>query len=102
VFAGSVALVDNVGPSYISDNVIRGALVCTGNDPAPVASSTRIRGGAIGQCAPAAAAAAKAAPASGEAQSRRTQLLARITSRTGAGRTAATGAGTTLTTGPAT
>jgi hypothetical protein len=63
VFAGSLALTGNGSPVYVSDNVIRNNLDCSGNASAPVGSSGRIRGQATGQCAaaPASAAAPNAA-----------------------------------------
>jgi len=93
VFAASVALTDNLAPSFVSDNVIRGALVCTGNNPAPVGSSTRIRGQATGQCAaPAPAAAARFGPAAASG-TRKADIQAKVESRRGAGEQAATMAG---------
>jgi hypothetical protein len=51
VFGGSVTVTDNTADIRISDNVIRGDLACSGNDPAPTGSGNRIRGEATGQCA---------------------------------------------------
>jgi hypothetical protein len=87
VFAANLTITDNTGPSFVADNVIRGTLACTGNTPATVGSSSRIRGGATGQCAPAAVdpAAAKASAASaevGDAMARKADLVAKVASRT--------------------
>jgi hypothetical protein len=96
VFGADLALTDNAVPTYVADNVIRGALRCTGNDPEPFVSGNRVRGGATDQCAPATTtAAAKSGPASG----RRADLLARIASRTHTGESAAAAAGPATITG---
>ena len=105
VFAANVAMTDNTGPSFVSDNVIRGTLACTGNTPATVGSSDRIRGGATGQCAPVPAdpAAAKesaakdsAATADGDALAHKAGLMAKVLSRTTEGATEADAAGRAL------
>jgi hypothetical protein len=92
VFAANLALTDNTAPSYVSDNVIRGSLTCTGNDPAPVGSSARIRGGTNGQCAAPAPAPAGIA-ATSTVQSRAAGIVARAKARTSTGTVAATRAG---------
>jgi hypothetical protein len=51
VFADRVVLRDNAAQIRISDNVIRGDLVCTGNDPVPTGADNRLRGRGIGDCA---------------------------------------------------
>jgi hypothetical protein len=87
VFGANLAVTDNTGPSYVADNVVRGALVCTGNTTAPVGTSARIRGGATGQCAaPAALAGPSAATAPAAPADRKGSLLDRIHARTGAGK----------------
>jgi hypothetical protein len=74
----------------VADNVIRGNLACTGNNPAPVGTSTRIRGQATGQCAaPGDAAASRAAANGNAADARSADILAKVKSRTGAGALAA-------------
>jgi hypothetical protein len=90
VFGASVTLADNAGPSYLSDNVVRGDLVCTNNNPEPVVSGNRVRGQASGQCATPAAASAAGQSTAG---SRGAELLARAKSRTSTGSVAATKAG---------
>jgi hypothetical protein len=92
VFGGNLSLTGNLGPVFVSDNVIRGTLACTDNAVAPVGTSTRIRGGVTGQCAPAPPATAGAAAAA-PADSRKTDLLARIKTRVDAGSGAAAAAG---------
>jgi hypothetical protein len=81
VFAANLTVTDNTGPTYVADNVVRGSLVCTGNTSATVGSTARVRGGASGQCATAAAAARAAADAQGDVSDRKAGLLARIGSR---------------------
>ena len=94
VFAANVSVTDNVAPSYVSDNVIRGNLTCTGNNPATVGSSTRIRGQASGQCAAAPAALApNKASADAASGSRKAGLTTKIKSRTSVGVTSAARAG---------
>ena len=93
VFAGNLALTDNVAPSYVSDNVVRGTLACTGNSPAPTGSSARIRGQATGQCAPAAVAPLRAAATAAGVDDRAAGILARAKSRTSSGTSAAVRAG---------
>lgn len=53
VFASGLTLRDNVTEegTHVGDNVIRGDLACTGNEPAPVGEGNRVRGAATGQCA---------------------------------------------------
>lgn len=53
VFASSLTLQGNVTDegTHVSDNVIRGNLACSDNDPAPVGEGNRVRGQATGQCA---------------------------------------------------
>lgn len=53
VFADALTLQGNVTDegTHVADNVIRGTLACTGNDPAPVGEGNRVRGQATGQCA---------------------------------------------------
>jgi hypothetical protein len=92
VFAANVTLTGNVAPSYISDNVVRGSLTCTGNDPGPVGSSGRIRGQATGQCA-AAPLTASSAAATTTVDTRAADILAKTKSRTSTGRTSAVKAG---------
>jgi hypothetical protein len=85
VFGANLALTDNTAPSYVSDNVVRGSLVCTGNSTAPVGTSTRIRGQVTGQCAAPAAAAATPTVAG----DRGNALLDRIHARNSTGHTTA-------------
>lgn len=92
VFAANLALTDNVAPSYVSDNVVRGNVVCTDNAPAPVGSSARIRGQASGQCAAAPSPLAAVAVTS-TVDSRGTGILSRARSRTANGSGAALKAG---------
>ncbi|GAA5200581.1 hypothetical protein GCM10023322_78770 [Rugosimonospora acidiphila] len=105
VFASGLALTNNAAPVYVSDNVIRDNLSCTGNATAPVGSSSRIRGEATDQCAPAAsgsvtpsaraltpnAAAKSVAPAA--SAGRDSSVLAQVKSRQGSGTSAAQQAG---------
>jgi hypothetical protein len=93
VFGADLALTDNAAPIYLSDNVVRGSLVCTGNSTAPVGSSGRIRGAATGQCAPGASAAGGAIARAGTTASRTADVRSRIRSRTAAGADAAARAG---------
>ena len=93
VFAANVAVTDNVAASYVSDNVIRGTLACTGNAPATVGSSARIRGQISGQCAGPTALAANKATADTAADSRRADILAKVKSRASVGVSAAVKAG---------
>lgn len=53
VFGADVTLESNATESgtHLVGNVVRGALDCTDNSPAPVGSDNRVRGGAGGQCA---------------------------------------------------
>jgi hypothetical protein len=99
VFGANLSIVDNAGPSHVSDNVVRGTLACTGNTPAPVGSSARIRGGTAGQCAAGAdgpgAGASEAAVEPGAVADRKADLIARIRSRTTEGTTEAAAAGRT-------
>jgi hypothetical protein len=92
VFAANVALTDNVAPSYVSDNVVRGNVVCTNNAPAPVGSSGRIRGQASGQCA-AAPGALAAVGVTSTVDSRGAGIVSRAKSRTATGTGAALKAG---------
>lgn len=80
VFGANLAMTDNTGPSYVADNVVRGSLVCTGNSPATVGSSTRVRGGVSGECSSPAASALD--DASSDVADRKVDLVARIRSRT--------------------
>jgi hypothetical protein len=106
VFGANLALTGNAAPVYVSDNVIRDNLTCTGNAAAPVGSSTRIRGQATDQCAPAPASSAAStagrslapnaatksvAPAA--STSRASGVLAQVKTRGSSGTTAAKQAG---------
>ncbi|GIH18031.1 hypothetical protein [Rugosimonospora africana] len=103
VFAGNLALTGNASPVYVSDNVVRDDLTCTGNASAPVGSSSRIRGQATDQCAPAPAGAAApnartlapnaAAKSAAPATSRGADALAAVKSRGNSGTAAAHQAG---------
>ncbi len=48
---GDLVLRDNVGGVRVSDTVVRGAVRCVGNEPAPMGTGNRFRGSASGQCA---------------------------------------------------
>jgi hypothetical protein len=89
VFGTNVSLTDNTSPSYVSDNVVRGDLTCTGNDPAPVVSNNRVRGQAAGQCAAPEASAAAARAAAGSVDDRKAGILAKVSARTSTGASAA-------------
>jgi hypothetical protein len=91
VFGASVAVTSNTD-GFITGNVIRGDLACTGNGTAPVVSDNRIRGKATGQCAGTAAAASPAAKAA-DADSRKAGIVAKIKGRTADGQKAAVKAG---------
>jgi hypothetical protein len=107
VFGGSLALTGNASPVYVSDNVIRDNLDCSGNASAPVGSSSRIRGQVSDQCAAAPAssvapntagrslspnaAAQSVAPAA--SANRGADLLAQVKTRDSSGTTAAQQAG---------
>jgi len=93
VFGASLTVTDNVGPSYVSDNVVRGTLTCTGNTPPTVASNNRVRGGIVGECASDAGTAARAASEGADVASRKADLIARIQSRTTEGKAEAAAAG---------
>jgi hypothetical protein len=99
VFAGNLAVTDNTAPSYVSDNVVRGTLVCTGNTPATVVGSTaRVRGQISGQCGAAQAAARSAAKSALTADptagaDRKADLAAKADSRTTEGTAEAVQAG---------
>jgi hypothetical protein len=88
VFAASVSLTNNQAPTYVSDNVIRGDLACTGNTPDPVVSGNRIRGHATDQCA-ASAAAPAARAAAGSGTDRTADVFSKIKNREAAGTSAA-------------
>lgn len=51
VFAGDLRINNNTGDIRLSDNVVRGNLVCNGNTNAPAGEGNRVRGEARGQCA---------------------------------------------------
>lgn len=51
VFGANVAINNNSGDILLSDNVVRGNLVCNNNTHAPVGEGNRVRGEARGQCA---------------------------------------------------
>lgn len=53
VFAGDVELRAHRTDdgAFVGGNVVRGDLVCTGNDPAPAGAENRVRGDMAGQCA---------------------------------------------------
>jgi hypothetical protein len=91
VFGGNVSLTGNAAPSYLSDHVIRGDLVCTDNNPAPVVSGGRVRGQATGQCASPGGDSAVASTVG----NRGADILARAKSRISAGKAAAAKAGST-------
>jgi hypothetical protein len=95
VFAGNLSLTDNVAPSFVSDNVVRGSLVCTGNTPDPVGTSSRIRGQASGQCAGVAAPLRANAAPSSSVDGRAADILGRAKSRSGSSNAAAAKVGRT-------
>lgn len=49
VWGGDVTISDNAGDIRVSNNIIRGDLAGTGNDPAPRGSDNRVRGDISGQ-----------------------------------------------------
>lgn len=51
VMAGDIELLDNSADIQVDGNVIRGNVICEGNDPAPVIGENRLRGEGVGQCA---------------------------------------------------
>lgn len=53
VMSSDVEILDNNGDTQLANNVIRGNLICEGNDPAPVIGANRLRGEGVGQCDPA-------------------------------------------------
>jgi hypothetical protein len=89
VFAANLAVTDNTAPSYVSDNVVRGTVTCTGNTPATVGTSARIRGQAVGQCAPGAAASAAKNAAAAPSTTRQSDLRAKVAGRVAAGQSTA-------------
>lgn len=94
VFGGGVTVTDNTADIRISNNVIRGNLACSGNDPAPTGSNNRIRGQATGQCADLAPAVASFGASSKlTADSRIAGLTQRIETRSADATAEATAAG---------
>jgi len=91
VFGADLTVAGNTAPSFIADNVIRGALSCTGNDPTPTVSGGRIRGGANGQCA--GASVTRPSTVVSGAPDRSAGLRQAVTDRRGAGESAAAAAG---------
>jgi hypothetical protein len=93
VFGGTLTLTGNRAPATINDSVVRGALACTDNDPAPTGSGNRLRGGATGQCADLLDSTVDQTAAGTAAPARSAAVLARISARRGAGERAAAAAG---------
>ncbi|HLR96944.1 MAG TPA: hypothetical protein VK053_20655 [Jiangellaceae bacterium] len=84
---GNLRLVENTADSFVSDNIVRGSLICQDNDPAPVGEDNRVRGNESGQCADMDPAAAASTMSSAEAdaqqvESRKQEILDKIETRT--------------------
>ncbi|WP_026875934.1 hypothetical protein [Jiangella gansuensis] len=91
VFGGDLNVTDNTGEAYVSDNVVRGALTCSGN-ASLVADNNRVRGEENCE-ASAAAAAARSAVRSDVAADRKAEVRADIEARTEVASEAAVEAG---------
>ncbi|WP_422647008.1 hypothetical protein [Actinoalloteichus caeruleus] len=93
VFGGGLSFEGNSADGYVSNNIVRGDLSCTDNDPAPRGTDNRVRGESLGQCTELAPVQASARTMTLATQSRDADITERIETRSAEGAQAAQEAG---------